>query len=51
MRGKASNKRGQAQRDWHRLQVERMMSRSAAAPKERQRRVREVREVRDPTRV
>jgi len=34
MRGKASNKRSQAQRDWHRLQVERVMSRSAAAPKE-----------------
>jgi hypothetical protein len=25
MRGKASNKRGQAIRDWHRLQVERAM--------------------------
>jgi len=34
MRGKTSNKRGQAQRDWHRLQVERVMSRSATAPKE-----------------
>jgi hypothetical protein len=51
MRGKASDKRSQAQRDWHRLQVEKVMSRSAAASKERQRRVREVREVRDPTRV
>jgi len=38
MRGKTSNKRSQAQRDWHRLQVERVMGRSAAAPEELQQR-------------
>jgi hypothetical protein len=30
MRGQSSNKRTQAQRDWHRLQVERAMNQMAA---------------------